>query len=250
MTFPLGSLRRRAERAYARSAARAAPSARAAGAPSSRWSAAPCCGCCAAGAADARPQRRRASPPRAPATPLHNKAGQLGAWLSDLLLFLFGYSAWWLPLVGARWWLSALARWLRGDRTPAHDAAAWPRAVSVSGLVLLLAASCALEWTRLYRFEALLPAARPAACWAHVLGPLSMKWLGFAGSGVAWIAALVLGASLALRFSWIALADRIGAAFDALRERRAGGASSAPRTCASASRRSSSATTCWPTSSW
>ncbi|MCC7456139.1 MAG: cell division protein FtsK [Nitrospira sp.] len=47
-----------------------------------------------------------------------------------------------------------------------------------------------------------------------------MKWLGFAGSGVAWIAALVLGASMVLRFSWVALADRIGTAFDALRERR------------------------------
>jgi len=38
----------------------------------------------------------------------HNKAGQLGAWVSDLLLFLFGYSAWWLPVVGARWWMAWL----------------------------------------------------------------------------------------------------------------------------------------------
>ncbi|HSW27817.1 MAG TPA: DNA translocase FtsK 4TM domain-containing protein, partial [Burkholderiaceae bacterium] len=151
---------------------------------------------------------------------VHNKAGQLGAWVSDLLLFLFGYSAWWLPLIGARWWLSALAQWLRDDRTPAHDAAAWPRAVSVGGVVLLLAASCALEWTRLYRFDGLLPGGQAGGVLGAVLGPLSMKWLGFAGSGVAWIAALVLGASMALRFSWIALADRIGAAFDALRERR------------------------------
>ncbi|HEX6020188.1 MAG TPA: DNA translocase FtsK 4TM domain-containing protein [Burkholderiaceae bacterium] len=151
---------------------------------------------------------------------LHNKAGQLGAWVSDLLLFLFGYSAWWLPVVGARWWLSALARWLRHEPVPVDEHTALPRAAWIGGIVLLLAASCALEWTRLYRYDGLLPGGQAGGVLGAVLGPLSMKWLGFAGSGVAWIAALVLGASMALRFSWIALADRIGAGFDALRERR------------------------------
>ncbi|HEY2978665.1 MAG TPA: DNA translocase FtsK 4TM domain-containing protein, partial [Burkholderiaceae bacterium] len=152
--------------------------------------------------------------------PLHNKAGQLGAWVSDLLLFLFGYSTWWLPVVGARWWLSALAQWLRTDPVPAQEHVALPRAVWVSGVVLLMAASCALEWTRLYRYDGLLPGGQAGGVLGAVLGPLSMKWPGFAGSGVAWIAALVLGASMALRFSWVAMADRVGMAFDALRERR------------------------------
>jgi S-DNA-T family DNA segregation ATPase FtsK/SpoIIIE len=153
--------------------------------------------------------------------PLHNKAGQLGAWVSDLLLFLFGYSTWWLPVVGARWWLSALAQWLRAEpATPVQEHVALPRAVWVSGVVLLMAASCALEWTRLYRYDGLLPGGQAGGVLGAVLGPLSTKWLGFAGSGVAWIAALVLGASMALRFSWIAVADRVGTAFDALRERR------------------------------
>jgi len=150
----------------------------------------------------------------------HNKAGQLGAWVSDLLLFLFGYSAWWLPVVGARWWMAWLAQWLRADPASAQENAAWPRAVWAGGVVLLMAASCALEWTRLYRYDGLLPGGQAGGVLGAVLGPLSTKWLGFAGSGVAWIAALVLGASMALRFSWIAIADRIGSGFDALRERR------------------------------
>jgi DNA segregation ATPase FtsK/SpoIIIE, S-DNA-T family len=54
----------------------------------------------------------------------------------------------------------------------------------------------------------------------YVLGPLSMRWLGFAGSGVLWIALLVTGSAMALRFSWLHLADAIGAAFDRLRESR------------------------------
>jgi S-DNA-T family DNA segregation ATPase FtsK/SpoIIIE len=87
------------------------------------------------------------------------------------------------------------------------------------GLVLLLTASASLEWTRLYRWEALLPG-HAGGVLGYTLGPLSMQWLGFAGSGVLWIAMLVLGTSLALRFSWLQLAESLGAAFDRLRESR------------------------------
>jgi S-DNA-T family DNA segregation ATPase FtsK/SpoIIIE len=150
---------------------------------------------------------------------LRNKAGQLGAWASDLLLFLFGYSAWWLPVIGLRIWLLALSQWLEPERAPGahHGLPHWAFWV---GLVLLLAASCALEWTRLYRFDGQLPGGQAGGVLGAVLGPTSMKWLGFAGSGVAWIAALVLGASLALRFSWVGMADVIGSWIDALRQRR------------------------------
>ena len=48
---------------------------------------------------------------------LRNKAGALGARLSDLALFLFGHSAWWLVPVGLRAWLAGLARLLRGPQT-------------------------------------------------------------------------------------------------------------------------------------
>ncbi len=150
---------------------------------------------------------------------VRNKAGQLGAWVSDIALFLFGYSAWWLLVIGLRAWLSALARWLRSQRAPVQ-APQFPRAAFWLGVVLLVAASCALEWTRLYRFDIQLPGGQAGGVVGALLGPLSMRWLGFAGSGVAWIAALVLGASLALRFSWLGVADRIGSWVDAWREHR------------------------------
>jgi len=148
---------------------------------------------------------------------LRNKAGLLGARLSDMALFLFGLSAWWLVPVTARAWLSALARLLRGPSAAPRP----PRWMFWLGLALLLAASCALEWTRLYRWEALLPG-HAGGVLGYVLGPLSMRWLGFAGSGVLWIALLVVGSAMALRFSWLHLADAIGAGFDRLRESRQG----------------------------
>ena len=145
---------------------------------------------------------------------LHNKAGQLGAWVADFALFMLGHSVWWLPLVAARAWLSALARDLRGEAAHVASAAAfW------FGLALLLAASAALESTRLYRFEALLPG-HAGGVLGYTLGPLSVKWLGFAGSGVLWIAALVAGMALALHFSWLRLAEAIGERIDTFKERR------------------------------
>ncbi len=150
--------------------------------------------------------------------PVRNAAGQAGAWVADVVLFIFGHSAWWLMAVAARDGLARLAAWLRGE--PQAVPASWrARLAFWAGVVLLVGASCALEWTRLYRWEAHLPG-HAGGVIGHALGPLSMKWLGFIGSGIVWIAALVAGMSLALRFSWLRLADRIGERIDALREHR------------------------------
>jgi S-DNA-T family DNA segregation ATPase FtsK/SpoIIIE len=150
--------------------------------------------------------------------PLHNKAGTVGAWVSDLSYFTFGFSVWWLVVVGAREWLAAFGRRLRG---PSGEGAksGRQRLVFWLGVALLIGASCALESTRLYRWEQHLPG-HAGGVLGHTLGPISARWLGFAGSGVLWIAALVAGAALALRFSWLALADRIGERIDAFSERR------------------------------
>ena len=109
-------------------------------------------------------------------------------------IFLFGYSAWWLVPVGLRAWLAGLARLIRGPQSGPVA----PRWMFWLGLLLLLAASCALEWTRLYRWEPLLPG-HAGGVLGFALGPLSMRWLGFAGSGVLWIALLVVGMAMALR---------------------------------------------------
>jgi DNA segregation ATPase FtsK/SpoIIIE, S-DNA-T family len=145
--------------------------------------------------------------------PLRNKAGLFGAWAADFAFFMLGHSVWWLPLVTARAWLAALARSLRGEAAaPGRGLVFW------LGLVALVAASCALEATRLYRFEDSLPG-HAGGVLGYTLGPWSAKWLGFAGSGVFWIALLVTGMALALHFSWLRAAEAIGARIDTLRDR-------------------------------
>ncbi|HET9976772.1 MAG TPA: DNA translocase FtsK 4TM domain-containing protein [Burkholderiaceae bacterium] len=146
--------------------------------------------------------------------PLRNKVGLVGAWLADFAFFVLGHSVWWLPVVVARSWLAALARDLRGEPRPERS-----RLVFWLGLAALLAASCALESTRLYRFESSLPG-HAGGVVGYLLGPLSAKWLGFAGSGVFWIAMLVTGMALALRFSWLRAAEAIGAWIDGFKQHR------------------------------
>jgi S-DNA-T family DNA segregation ATPase FtsK/SpoIIIE len=156
--------------------------------------------------------------------PVANRIGVIGAWVSDLSYVLFGYSVWWCAVFALREWLSVMARLLRSELPPQptspNSAALRPGWLVWLGLALLLAASCTLEWTRLYRFEAGLAGAHAGGVVGALLGPVAMKAIGFTGSGVLSIALLLSGLSLALRFSWLVAAERIGAWIDTLRERR------------------------------
>ena len=152
-----------------------------------------------------------------------NKAGALGAWFSDLAYFAFGYSVWWAVAVSLRAWLGSLARLLRSDSAAAHAVVEAPKPVWLFwiGLALLIAASSSLEWTRLYQWEGRVAGGHAGGAVGYSLGGLSQQLLGFVGSGVLWIAALVAGIALALRFSWLRLAEDIGAWVDTLRQTRA-----------------------------
>ncbi|MFT7772628.1 DNA translocase FtsK [Roseateles sp.] len=146
-----------------------------------------------------------------------NRVGGLGAWVSDGLLFLFGFSAWWLPLLALRAWLRGLAGLLRHDEP---EPVRWGRRLRwLGGVLLLIGASCALEWSRLYAVEPHLPG-HAGGLVGYTLGPLGMKGLGFAGSGVVWIVLLLTGMSWALRFSWGHVAESIGERIEQLREQR------------------------------
>ncbi len=148
-----------------------------------------------------------------------NSAGWLGAWLADSSYFLLGFSVWWCVAAALRVWLSALARWLRGHDLLATgqtteagaNPARWAgrRTKFWLGLVLLVAASAVLEWTRFYSLEARLPG-HGGGIVGYFLGPLAVQTLGFAGSGLLAIVAGVVGSSLVFGFSWGQLSERLG----------------------------------------
>ena len=152
-----------------------------------------------------------------------NLGGRLGAWLADASYFLLGFSVWWLLAAGARVWLTSLAGWLRGEAQSAPENSPLTRAKFWCCLLLLLAASAALEWSRLYRFESRLPDAAGGAL-GYLVGAASVKWLGFAGSGLALIALGVIAVSVVFGFSWAYasqwLGEQIASLIESRREKR------------------------------
>jgi S-DNA-T family DNA segregation ATPase FtsK/SpoIIIE len=153
---------------------------------------------------------------------IRNWGGRLGALMADLSYFTLGFSVWWCFAAGVRAWMATLARWMRGNApAPAVQPVRFSRTRTAFwiGLAVLLCASTALEWSRLYRFEPRLPGHAGGAL-GYLVGPTGVQWLGFTGSGLVFIALTVLGAALVFRFSWSHAAERVGAWIDGFIESR------------------------------
>ena len=148
-----------------------------------------------------------------------NWGGRVGAWLADASYFLLGFSAWWALAAGSRVWLSSLACGLRGEPLASGASQQSRRIRFWLGLLLLLLTSAALEWSRLYRFEFRLPG-HAGGVFGYLVGSVGVKWLGFAGSGLVFIALGVIAVSVVFGFSWAHVAMRIGAWIDNLIDSR------------------------------
>ena len=152
-----------------------------------------------------------------------NWGGHLGAWVADASYFLFGFSVWWALAAGCRAWLISLMRGLRDDKQISLQSRRASRIRFWLSLLVLLAASAALEWSRLYRFEFRLPD-HAGGVIGYFLGNLSVKWLGFAGSGLIFIALGVIAVASVFNFSWarvaLALGTRIDSFMTSFREKR------------------------------
>ena len=160
--------------------------------------------------------------------PVQNWGGRLGAWLGDTSYFLLGFSVWWAFAAALRIWLAALASWLRtsdAQEVEASGPALWQsrRLLFWLGLIFLLVASSALEWSRMYQFEGRLPG-HGGGVLGYLAGPAFVSWFGFTGSGLFCIVLGVVGAASLFRFSWGQLAERVGAVLysllESFRERR------------------------------
>ncbi|MEW6293864.1 MAG: DNA translocase FtsK 4TM domain-containing protein [Pseudomonadota bacterium] len=133
-----------------------------------------------------------------------NPGGRFGAWLADLMLYLFGLSAWWW--VGLLFMMVALGyhriNHLFGeDRRPLY--------IALGGFALLLVASCGLEAMRFWSLKAALPLA-PGGMLGLELSRLTGAWLGFTGGTLLLMAALIAGFSLVTGMSWLRFIEKLG----------------------------------------
>jgi len=144
-----------------------------------------------------------------------NLGGRAGAWLADLMLFIFGFSAW--------WWCICLLRlvWkgyrqltekfvLQAESDPEHQ---HEGPIRWAGFVLLFAGSVGLEYLRLYSLHAQLPRA-PGGVLGQLIGHSSHLAFGFTGATLLLLLLFGLGFSLFFHVSWLAVAEKIGEAIE------------------------------------
>lgn len=143
-----------------------------------------------------------------------NVGGRAGAWLADLMLFIFGFSAW--------WWCVCFARLLWKDyrqlSVPAGEAPPEPEnqhevVARWIGFVLMFAGSVGLEYLRMYTLHAQLPRA-PGGVLGQIIGHSAHVAFGFTGATLLLLLLFGIGSSLFFHISWLSVAERIGAALE------------------------------------
>jgi DNA segregation ATPase FtsK/SpoIIIE, S-DNA-T family len=139
-----------------------------------------------------------------------NRGGAFGAWLADLLLYLFGLSAWWWVVAG----VVVITTRYRRIVDPAQERD-HPFVLIAIGFALVLASSAAIEATRLWRLPAALPLA-PGGVLGDLLGRGTTHLLGFNGATLLLIALFAVGLSLFTSLSWLKVMERIGTGIEAL----------------------------------
>jgi S-DNA-T family DNA segregation ATPase FtsK/SpoIIIE len=116
----------------------------------------------------------------------HNPGGVLGAYLSDLLFYLFGFSAW--------WWVGLMLQRVWAGYQNLRAGSVFDRRtlwVSGIGFVLLLLSSSALEAIRLHSLNVALPLV-PGGMAGVVLGDVLTRLFGFTGATLLLLALLVV----------------------------------------------------------
>ncbi len=139
-----------------------------------------------------------------------NAGGRLGAWLADLLLYLFGVSAYWWAALCA---YVVVWGYRRIDGSGLIDRR--PLAIAFAGFVLLLVSSAALEALRLQSLPAELPLAAGGMVGQSV-GRLVAGGFGLTGATLALITLVAVGFSLFTGISWLAVSEVTGFLLESL----------------------------------
>ncbi|MES2348384.1 MAG: DNA translocase FtsK 4TM domain-containing protein [Pseudomonadota bacterium] len=154
-------------------------------------------------------------------TKVVNMGGRAGAWLSDLLLYIFGISAW--------WWAFCLLRLVwqgyRGltqkfvmSREPDPEHAQEPL-IRAIGFVLLFIGSVGLEFLRLRTLTSHMQLPRTSgSVLGELIGHSAHVAFGFTGATLLLLLLFGLGLSLFFHVSWLTLAERIGGGIEMIIE--------------------------------
>ncbi|WP_414684500.1 DNA translocase FtsK [Methylotenera sp.] len=136
---------------------------------------------------------------------IQNGGGSVGAWISDLLLYVFGFSAWWWVV------LAFYAMWFVYLTLEVVDQSEKPFLLfNFFGFALLLVSSSALEAGHLIDLPAVLPDSAGGMLGNAVDAGLRSLF-GYTGSSMLLLLLFVVGFSLFTGWSWIMITEKFGA---------------------------------------
>ena len=143
--------------------------------------------------------------------PLHNVGGPVGAWLADVLLHLFGYIAYLLPLMlGAIAWIAMFGMDGSSQDAPGEGRAELGPALRLAGIVGFLVSATGLLALRMPNVADL--SAGGGGILGRLVGNSLYAGFGPVGGNLFLLALVLVSVTLATGLSWFRLMDRIGAA--------------------------------------
>lgn len=137
---------------------------------------------------------------------IHNAGGAVGAWISDMMLYMFGFSAWWFAV------FAFYAIWLVYLRLDVVAQGRKPLLfLNFFGFGMLLLSSSCLEYGHLIHLPATLPQDAGGVI-GNILDTMIRDSLGFIGSTLVLLFAMAAGFSLFTGWSWILIVEKLGSA--------------------------------------
>jgi DNA segregation ATPase FtsK/SpoIIIE, S-DNA-T family len=145
------------------------------------------------------------------ATDINNSAGTIGAWIADILLYVFGYFGYLIPLMflisGWRWFQ------LRRNKEAFNQLIF---SVRGAGILLALIGGCGIAWMHFFAGGALPHVVRGAdgsgagGILGDAVGSVLLSATGDIGSTLLMLSMLLIGITIYTGLSWLWLMDSIG----------------------------------------
>lgn len=136
-----------------------------------------------------------------------NAGGRVGAWLSDFLLYLFGYITYFLPIILFQGVWQVYRAYQRVEGIPDI---AWPPVISRTvGFLMALIASTSILHLYLPHFNDGLPY-ESGGILGVTMGDLLLQWFNRVGATTIFLPILLIGITLLTGTSWLQLIEKIG----------------------------------------
>ncbi len=134
---------------------------------------------------------------------VHNKLGIMGAYLSDILFYVFGFSAWWLVvgLFYLGYYKISRKRFNTGN---------WSNIYQIVSYILLVAFSATFEYIAFYHQPTTLPDGIGGSLGSFLFS-ISYVMVGEVGISVISLVMVIVSFSFAFGISWGLISEKIGA---------------------------------------